>query len=370
MRIGIHAPLDERRTGVAVYARTLGQLLARRAEVRWNPSEPCDVELYHLGNNALHRQAYEKAIERPGLVVLHDAVLNHFFLSTQDQQHYVAEFVYNYGAWFEDFARRLWRERARAAEDFRYFEYPMLRRVVERAKGVIVHNPAAARAASAHGARCVTEIPHLSLPTPAVPVAVREHLRRQLAGSGRGVLFGVFGFLRETKRLVRVLEVFRRLESSLPEARLLVAGRFVSEELARACEPYFRMRNVIRVGFLSERELSLYVAAIDVGINLRWPTAGETSGMTIRLMSSGKAVVVSDTLENARWPEDCVVRIPTGVEESDALEFVIRWLTRFPEDAQEIGRRAARYVTSVHGAEHCAEGYWDAIQVAVTTVSR
>ena len=41
----------------------------------------------------------------------------------------------------EYLAENLWSERARSAADRRYFEYPMLRRIVERSRAVIVHNP-------------------------------------------------------------------------------------------------------------------------------------------------------------------------------------------------------------------------------------
>ena len=66
-----------------------------------------DINLYHLGNNPLHREIYQRALEKPGVAVLHDAVLQHFFLGSFSEQQYVAEFVYNYGAWNEDQAHAL-----------------------------------------------------------------------------------------------------------------------------------------------------------------------------------------------------------------------------------------------------------------------
>ena len=57
---------------------------------------------------------------------------------------YIDEFVYNYGEWSRHVGEELWRERAACAVDPRYFRYPMLRRAVETARAVIVHNPGAA----------------------------------------------------------------------------------------------------------------------------------------------------------------------------------------------------------------------------------
>ncbi len=89
-----------------------------------------DVPLYHLGNNRLHGEIYEQALKTPGVAVLHDAVLHHFFLGGENEREYVAEFVYNYGHWSEDLARELWRRRSRSAADPEYFRYPMIKRVV------------------------------------------------------------------------------------------------------------------------------------------------------------------------------------------------------------------------------------------------
>ncbi len=89
-----------------------------------------DVPLYHLGNNRLHREIYGHALKTPGVAVLHDAVLHHFFLGGENEREYVAEFVYNYGHWSEDLARELWRRRSRSAADPEYFRYPMIKRVV------------------------------------------------------------------------------------------------------------------------------------------------------------------------------------------------------------------------------------------------
>ena len=42
---------------------------------------------------------YARALEQPGVVVLHDAVLHHFLLGQLDETRYVDEFVFNYGEW-------------------------------------------------------------------------------------------------------------------------------------------------------------------------------------------------------------------------------------------------------------------------------
>ncbi len=162
MTIGFFSPLPPSPTGVSDYSAALLAEMRKSGEVLAN--SPGDVNLYHLGNNHLHREIYARALAEPGVVVLHDAVLQHFFLGTLTESAYIEEFVFNYGEWTRDLARELWKNRARSAADPRYFEYAMLKRVVVSSKAVIVHNPAAVEAVRRHGRETeVFEIPHLFL---------------------------------------------------------------------------------------------------------------------------------------------------------------------------------------------------------------
>ncbi len=96
MKVGFFSPLPPAPTGVADYSETLLSWLRQLGAVEIAP-EKCDVALYHVGNNTLHRDIYQRAIAHPGVVVLHDAVLQHLLLGMLDPDEYVEEFVYNYG---------------------------------------------------------------------------------------------------------------------------------------------------------------------------------------------------------------------------------------------------------------------------------
>ena len=98
MTVGFHAPLPPARTGVADYAAALLADLGGRGQVEIAPAR-CDVALYHLGNNAQHAAIYRRALERPGVVVLHDAVLHHFLLGSLSRADYIEAFfsVVNWG---------------------------------------------------------------------------------------------------------------------------------------------------------------------------------------------------------------------------------------------------------------------------------
>lgn len=359
MKVGFHSPLPPAQTGVADYSAALLGALKQLGNVQVNARD-ADVHLYHLGNNRLHEEIYRRALETPGVVVLHDAVLHHFLLGRLTEGEYIQEFTYNYGAWQEDMARQLWRNRARSGIDQQYFRYPLLKRVAERSLAVIVHNPGAARIVERHAPGvAVHEIPHLfQLPEEAPGLVDVLRLRKELGIPGRTFLFSVFGHLRESKRLLTVVRSFERVRRKEPVA-LLVAGNFVSSDLKRAAEPLLVAdRGILRVGFTPECDFWRYAAASDACINLRYPAAGETSGISIRLMGAGKPVLMTAGLETSRFPESAVVRVDPGVAEEEMLAAFMLLLAQSPPDAQSVGQRAAAHIRRFHEPGRVAREFW------------
>ena len=361
MTVGFESPLPPARTGVADYAAVLLAALRRRGSVQVAPTR-ADVHLYHLGNNQLHREIYRQALVRPGIVVLHDAVLQHFFLGSLEEQQYVEEFVYNYGEWHRDLAHSLWRGRASSGFTHRYFAYPMLRRIAEVSQAIVVHNPAAARMVREHApGACVVEIPHLFAPPPLPATADVIQFRATLGLRPRGFLFAVFGYLRESKRILNILRAFDVIHRELPQTALLVAGEFASQHLARAAEPLLTRSGILRLGHLPEHQFWLAAAACDACINLRDPAAGETSGISIRLMGIGKPVLLTEGRESSRYPETACFRIPPAVAETASLSEHSMVAASLPQTTREIGRRAADHVHSFHSLDRVADKYWETL---------
>lgn len=346
------------RTGVADYAAALLTELRRHGKVEVSPAA-CTVALYHLGNNPLHAGIYARALQTPGVVVLHDAVLNHFLLGTLDERSYIEEFVHNYGEWTRTLAAGLWRDRASSSSDRRYFDYPMLRRIAERASAVVVHNPAAAAMVREHAGRArIVEIPHL-FAAPDVPGRAEAIRYRQSLGiDPAAFLFGVFGYLRESKRVVTVLDAFAALHKENPRTALLLAGQFVSSDLERAVQPMLAAPGVFRRPHLLEREFWLAAQSVDACINLRYPAAGETSGIAIRFMGIGKPVLLTDGQEISRFPDDACLRISPGLPEFDSLLAHMILLTSVAEVADTVGRRGAGFIQSNHRVEQIGKQYW------------
>jgi glycosyltransferase involved in cell wall biosynthesis len=353
---GFFAPLPPARTGVADYAAALSGALRQYGTVRIG--EAGDVNLYHLGNNQLHRGIYARAIAEPGVAVLHDAVLQHFFLGSLDARQYVEEFVFNYGEWSRGVAEDLWRRRASSGSGARYFAYPMLRRIAERSRAVVVHNPGAAALVRAHAPSArVIEIP-LLWRQPAYPTAAEALRFRQSCGIPlRAFVFGVIGYLRESKRLASVLKALERTR----DPWLLIAGDFVSSDLERAIVPLLRRGRIVRLPYLPGRRFWLAALACDACINLRDPAAGETSDVAVQMMGAGKPVLLTASEDNKPFPADACVRIEAGLRERESLYEHMVLLTSFAGLGRKIGANAAAHIAAHHALPRIARTYWDTL---------
>lgn len=361
MTLGYHSPLPPAPTGVADYARHLLDALQQMQghdTVRTGVSN-ADVHLCQLGNNPLHRAAHRvlETAAGPKLVLLHDANLHHYYLGTRTRDAYISEFCAQYGEWHRGFAEQLWLGRARSASDPRYFQYAMLAGVASRAAAIVVHNPEARRRVLAHApAAQVHLLPHFFRRAPEPEPWRILDFRASLGLTGADTLFGVFGHLRESKRVVAILRAFARARAHNPRIHLLIAGQPVSAEYARALTLAVNQPGLIRAGYLAEPDFWLHAHAVDAGINLRYPSCGESSGIAVKLMGLGKPVLLSEG--ESEFPAGSFVPVDAGPAEE---EMVSQWMMLLSVDRplrERIGRRAASHIAEHHTLDGVAQRIW------------
>jgi glycosyltransferase involved in cell wall biosynthesis len=308
---------------------------------------------------------YERAITNPGVIVLHDALLHHFLLGALSREQYIEEFTYNYGPWRKHFAEALWDERAASGSDIRYFDFPMLRRVIEASKAVIVHNAAAAEVARAHGPADVHVVPHF-VEQESIPEGSAALFREQIGIPQQATLFGILGFLRESKRLLPTIDAFLKLHSLVPNTALLIEGTPVSSDLNRLLAELDSHPAIYRTGYLSPERFLAAADALDCCINLRYPAAGETSGIAMRLMGLGKVVILTDGEQISDIPATACLRVTPGVAEPAELFDHMVMVSEFPAIARAIGDEARRHIRRDHSLEAAADRYWQILCAAAS----
>jgi glycosyltransferase involved in cell wall biosynthesis/SAM-dependent methyltransferase len=352
MRVAFFSPLPPARSGIADYSEALIESLrplvdlevfarADNAGAAFDPSR-FDIALYQVGNNRYHDFVYETALGHAGVVVLHESNLHHLIsdltIRRDDWDGYLRECEYNGGA-----AARAYAERVRKLEVGPDYEgLPMTRRLLEGARGVVVHSRYMEREVRAAGfAGPVAVIPHGAW----IPEADRNAWRQKLGLDELTPLIGIFGFLKPYKRIAESLRAFRRLVRLAPEARMILVGEPHPEfPLAATIRGMGLSASVRVLGFAPIEDFVGYLGACDIVLNLRYPTVGESSGTLLRSLGLGKAVMVSDVGSFQEFPEDVCLKVPVGAGEEDLIFEYMNLLVSRPEVAQALGANARDYV--------------------------
>lgn len=338
------------RSGIADYSAALVTELGKLVELevfetakKVFDASKFDHTIYHLGNNPHHDFVYDAALKHPGVVVMHEANLHHLIAHVTivrgDWDAYVAEAALNGGD-----AAKARAELSRTLTVGPDYEgCTMTRRVLDGARGVIVHSQYMARELqNAGGYRGpVSIIPHGAWVPQVDGAAYRERL-----GVAAGVpLVGAFGHLKPYKRIAESLRAFRRVVKEVPGARMILVGEPHPELPLESLIASLGLDAHVRViGFAEIDDFVGYLAACDIVLNLRFPTVGESSGSLLRAFGLGKAVLVSDIGSFAEFPDDVCLKVPVGENEEEVLFEYLRLLTTRLDLAKAMGARAQAYV--------------------------
>ncbi len=317
-----------------------------------------------MGNSPAHAYMYDLALQRPGIVVLHDVVLHHLRLwmavnrGRARRREYADDLARLYGPAGQELARAVLRGQTPPT----LFDHPLVEPVLETARAVIVHNAAsAARVRTLWPSARVRVVP-MGVPLPTLPP--RDEARARLGVAEDAFLVVSHGHVNPYKRLDVALRAFRRLLDTRPNAVFLIAGS-EAPQLGPVLDRQLRYLGlggrVRRLGFVTPETVTDLLAAADCCINLRYPSAGETSASLLRIMGAGLPVLVSDAGSFQELPDGCCIKIPVGpVEEALLAEYLIT-LARDEPLRRSLGLAAREFVAAQHSLERSASGYLDTL---------
>lgn len=328
-----------------------------------------DAVLHHLGNNPHHGFVYEDAVSHPGIAVFHDAVLHHLIShmtveGPRDPLRYRRLMEAEYGAAGGALARLrmqgVWTE-------FEKFLFPLSESVARGAKAMVTHSEYVRdRLADAAPEVPATVIPHFAPARPSSLAGVdRGEARRRLGLPWEAFLVGHLGFVTRPKQPAAVLGGFRRLLDERPDARLLLVGADHTGGAVRLLtERYGLEGRVGPTGFVELERFYLYLLALDAVVNLRYPSAGESSGTVARSLAEGRAVVMSDIAAFAEVPPDAALKVEVDGDQADQVGEHLLALAADPTGRMALERRARRYAETVLDRRRCAALYLQAARAA------
>ena len=365
-RIAWFSPLPPSRSGIADYSVELLPHLAKLVDLTVFTPDPAttnlpgltvrpvsdfvvnhdefDLPLYQMGNSDQHEWFYPTMLRYPGVVVLHDYFLHHFIrhrtVGRGRWTAYGREMAYALGGDGRELARTVregWSEPL-------LFDMPLNERLIDAALGLIVHSEyVAERVRSRRPTIALRVIPHLA------EERATLSLRAQLKLPNEVVLFGSFGQLTAEKRIDAALRAFRHTRGNVPNAHyLLVGGVQPDVDLDRLVTELDLTGVVHRVGHVRELpEFEGWIRTVDVVVNLRQPTVGETSGVALRAMAAARPLIVYDHGWYSEIPDAAAIKVPP--DDDEALRQAMEALATSPERRLMMGQAGHDYVV-----EHCA----------------
>jgi glycosyltransferase involved in cell wall biosynthesis len=374
----LFTPLPPAPTGIADYSalliRELGRHLAietisNREEVEAFrlPTEP-HVLVYQVGNSPHHDFLYPALFRHPGILVLHDLVLHHARLFSHLESPEVRAYREDIGdsAKRESARRRIEEYRAEARDAYPevgedlaeialrigggrlLYSYPLYEHLVRRSRLTLVHGETArdevlATCPGASVRRVRMEFRSVSFPAmrPGGSVFPDE------------LLIASFGLITQEKRISTAIRALARLEAAGVRATyVLVGGTVPHYDPLREAREAGVAANVRLAGRVSDEEFRLYAFASDLCLNLRYPSAGETSATLLSLLACGRAVVVTDQVHARDLPENVVAR--SALEGDEDGSTAISWTSSAARD--EAGARRGGAPLRRDGGESRGDG--------------
>jgi glycosyltransferase involved in cell wall biosynthesis len=343
-----------------------------------NQRQRYDLIVYQLGNAACHDYIWAYLAAYPGLVVLHDPRLQHararLLLSQKRFDDYRHEFWYDH----PDAPRDVVEYAVEGLGGVIYYFWSMLGVVMTTARMVAVHNGRVA--ADLRDQFPGTPVSAIRLGKAALPAdsAARARVRSELQLTDHSVAFAVFGKVTAEKRIGPILDAFSRLVASGTDAALVIAGDAGGHASLKSDLASSRVADRIRVvGYVAEESIGDYLAAADVCLCLRWPTAQETSGSWLQCLAAARPTVITDlahlvdvpTVDPRTWerthPQLAPVAIAVDLlDEERSLHLAMDRLCADPGLRADIARAGHAYWSDRHTLDAMADDYRRLIQAA------
>lgn len=389
-RLAYVSPLPPERSGIADYSADLLRELTRWYDIDVvvrDPEAPnsdyvkavCKIRsvdqfrssantydriIYHFGNSEFHAHMFELLESFPGVVVLHD-----FYLS-------------GIQAWSEltgirpfSFSRSLFLSHGFSAVLRRFqaddiheviSEYPASLDVLQNALSVIVHSRHVRELFKKwypDNSICSTELIPLIKPIHSRGNC-RVEARKSLGISESALLFCSFGLLGQTKLNDRLIRSWQLSNLNHQDDALLI---FVGEPSGVFGETILSMAaqspNIRITGWVNDEAYQKWLAAADVGVQLRTNSRGETSAAVLDCLAAGLATIVNAHGSLGELDPECAWVLPDAFADSE-LTLAMEALANDPVHRRRLGACAQAVIRSKHNPRHCAAQYATAIEVA------
>lgn len=383
-RLAYLSPLPPQRSGIADYSAVLLPQLARHYEIELIIDDAelaagyrgftvrdsagfvaraasYDRVLYQMGNSHYHQHMLHLIRRVPGVVVLHD-----FFLSGLL---YYCERMGADPRAFRDAVHCTHgypglRALHEQGPDAAVLGFPANRPFLDSALGVLVNSRYAIELAEgSHGrgfSQRLRQLPFLNNHAP-LPGG-RQAARAALGIADDEFLVCSFGHLAPTKLNIELLHAWRAAFADSDRVRLVLVGAPPGADYWPQVQSLLAAGpNASATGFIDADTYARWLAAADVGVQLRTRSRGETSVATYDCLASGLALVFNAHGSAAELPGQVGLKLDDPLQQEQLIA-ALRQLHSEPALRERLGAAGRQYVQAHHTPERVAQAYREHIE--------
>ena len=325
-----------------------------------------DRVLYHFGNSSFHSHMFALLHDHSGVVVLHDFffsnIIQYLDVTGASPHGLLKSMMHSHG----------WRALAEyfqgdheAADTVR--TYPCNLQVLQDALGVIIHSDYSRQLVRKwYGDQADANWNLIPLMRRLAGKVDRAKARQLLGLPEDAFVVSSFGHITSRKLSHRLLSAW--LASPLAQDKkcyLLFIGQNHDDsygtELKYAIHKAGDYRRIKITGWVDSPVFCQWLAAVDVGVQLRTQSRGETSGAVLDCMNYGLATIVNANGSLAEIDQDAVWMLPDEFSDSQLSEALsILWSNK--QHRISYGQRASQVIVQHHNPHRCAAMYVKAIE--------
>lgn len=324
-----------------------------------------DRIVYNVGNSSFHGHMFALIDEIPGVIVLHDFALSgivaHESATGRALRPWTSDLYHSHG-----YEALVDNGRTGDVSDI-VWQYPVNLRVLQQALGVIVHSETARVLADQwYGAGSAAPWQVVPMPRSTVGAPTRAEARARLGAGDNDVLVCSFGMVGPTKLNDRLVEAWAKSSlSSDPRCRLVFVGESHESPFTTRLHHTIRdhgLGGVTITGRVDATTYATYLAAADIGVQLRCRSRGETSASSFDCLAHGLATIVNANGSLAELPSDSVYRLPDEFGD-DELVGALETLRTDSEVRERLGHAGRTNVARRHTPRAAATMLADAIEL-------
>lgn len=299
-----------------------------------------DRVIYNMGNNPLHDNIYECALNYPSVVILHDFFIPIFMRACYDYDDILQKEIfkeYGFQGLFEYFYN--------SYESFAK-KYPLNRSLIECSKTIIVHTKKAFSLANEiyKNNDFLNIMPLLRQNISLNKIKAKKELKLENTKT-----FGVFGFTHPIKQNLELLRSWARVMKD-KNAVLFIVGENGLPDFNEKLKNFLAKQNITNayiVGWADDELYKRYLSACDVSICLRKIHLGEASAALLDCLN-----YQTTTITNFSGFDECAIYVPEVSDDGHELDAAL--LKAYNSD-DSLAKRAKERIIKEHDPDMCAK---------------